>query len=659
MSRKRQQLPETREYKNASAFDTSKASGRARLWHERIRRAKFMLRIDERARERAGLLGYIDGTYPQNDSGDQVYLNEALPAIEDVIFGAMPRIPPVDIEPRQPGQEELVAMAKALTDATFDSGLTRAMPTTLQINWDEITWGIGVMKMPWVDASRAANYKPTLNRETLFAQQRLAEDENAMPLEAMVAGNDDHAVHIAEHERGLGLLLPDSMYYKALAGHIVAHYAAMSKAELAYPVMQRVNPARFTYDPDAVEWDDRRWECEECDEYVSDLERIPGVKNLNPENCPTIDEFGNSSDQWRKDESFDFENTRVKVFKIHDRLNDSYVIIPARDKEDVKPLLESDWPYGGTELYQCLVCRPSPDGDQIHGLSTLGLIKPLLVELAKTNAVIRRHNKRCSAYKNLFPRGEVNATDISDIENPNKASALVNSAALSLAKEHKPPSLPPTILPYRDMLLAELRRMLGSDIISQGGDTPHKITATESGYREAQQQRRSNRRQAQVSELLSWAARNSILLFRDFTPPDRALAVRVMGPLGMELKRLNPSDLPEDIVCKIDLEAASEGKRVEEQVSAQNWYTIASKTAPPGSLDPVKALTWLGEKMGIRDASRFFVQPGMAPLAGDVPGTMQVPNTSQPPVQPPAQVNVQPQAQPQPQQQPTPQPALA
>ncbi|HUU83431.1 MAG TPA: hypothetical protein VM243_08005, partial [Phycisphaerae bacterium] len=64
-----------------------------------------MLHIDDRKRIRDGAMTYLNGEY--HGSSDKVYLNEALPAMEDVINGTIPTIPSVDVEARQPDQQLL------------------------------------------------------------------------------------------------------------------------------------------------------------------------------------------------------------------------------------------------------------------------------------------------------------------------------------------------------------------------------------------------------------------------------------------------------------------------------------------------------------------------------------------------------------------------
>ncbi|MDD4890470.1 MAG: hypothetical protein PHU85_11130 [Phycisphaerae bacterium] len=639
MSRKpKQQLPTRKSYQRASSFNTATPIGRAQLWHERLGRAKEMLRIDARKTEIAKLDQYINGTYSGGD--EQLYLNEALPAIEDVIFGTLPSIPPVTVEARQEGQEDIAKMGAALIDANLSSGLARTMGTTIQVLWDDIRAGIGISKTAWHSEQVSSSYRPSTDVGAIAVNIQEAEAENLDIAQASVDSDDDHMVHVARHEAWIAGVDPAAPLYMAMLSHIAAHYDKIGRRNMRYLVNQRVDWTKFLYDPDAEEWEDRVWEAELCTEYLSDLERIPGIRNLNPENCPSVDEFENETENWRKDASFDFENTQIEVYKIHDRRNGGYVILPARWSEATKPLWEGDWPYGSLEIYRPLVSRPIPG--QVNGYSTLGLIAPILQTLAKLNKCFIQQIRKSAAAKMLTPRGKVTPREASDINNPNLMQAEVAVEVAQLMKEFKPPSLPRDTWEIRELFLAELRRMLGSDIMDQGGDTPHKITATEASVRSTSRERRINRRQQLTSDLLTWVAGNVVLMYREFADED--LAVRVAGPTGVDVKRLRPSSLPEDLICKIDLEAATEAKRAEDTAAALQYGQMMS-TMAQGMYDPIRYLVWLGSnRFNIRNPQQFFTPPGQAPLVPQAPGMTGVPGA-----QPMPGAQMPPQAPPQPQ----------
>jgi len=218
-----------------------------------------------------------------------------------------------------------------------------------------------------------------------------------------------------------------------------------------------------------------------------------------------------------------------------------------------------------------------------------------------------------------------------------------------LMKDFKPTPLPAELLEHRDMLLSEMRRILGSDILSQGGDTPHQITARETTERGQYQQDRMSRRRTDVSALLAWATRNAILMYRDWA--NEPLAVRVLGPLGTQVKMLDPSAIPEDLIVSVDVESATEAKKATDMQAGLEYAAIAP-TLAPGRFDGVKYATDLGRILGLKNPEKYFIVQGQAvAVPGQVPGTAPMPGEPQP-GQPPGQtqVNVQPQQPQQPQQ---------
>ena len=637
MVKPRSTEPEGKEYKSTFALDTSKQTGRAQLWHERIIRATDMLDIEAREDQKNAASKFIDGSYGLNPTGDVVYLNEALPALEDVIFGTIPKIPSVTVEARQLEQEDLADKSAALIDATLDSDLVRAKETLISLEWDDIDYGIGIGRMSWFEEESDSDYRPTTDVDYLAPHVIKAQEENETE-DPKIADTDDHLVHAQVHEEYLALSPSD-----ALRQHALMHWSRIGRKNWAYPVLHRVDPVRFRYDPDAETWSARRWEAELCDELVSDLQKIPGIKNLNKDNCPPIDEFDNQDLRGRFDnqglrdripEEFDYESQRVKVWKIHDRVNEQWVILPFKDGDMIKPILEEDWPFGGMEIYNIIVHRPR--NGQIHGLSSLRLIQPILVELAKTNSVIRRHNRRASKYKMLLS-SELGKSVTKKFNSENASESLPPEALVN-SKEFKPPSLPPSILEYRQMLLSELRRILGSDIMSQGGETPRVITASEAQLRGGYQESRLQRRRQHVSSFLSWVARNIILMYRSFAEDE--VPVRVMGSQGAEVKTINPSAIPDDLQVSLDIEAVTENKQAQKVAEAQTFAEIVTKLAP-GMYDPVQLAIYIGEQMGVPNPEKFFILPEeiggpvvdgvAAPSTGSIPQVAE-PGGEQPPI---------------------------
>jgi len=595
--KRRHQLPRRAAYRVPEMIETATEAGRGELWTLRLDRSEKILDIPGRGAARLRALRYLDGTEAASEGGN-VYLNEALPAIEDMIFGTFSDLPPVQVEARQLGQEHLAQAVASLLDSTLSAGACRARRAILAAEQDEIEWGAAFLKVAWFQEERPNAGMGGVGLEYLRPHIEAALRENEHPERARVMEEDDDWAHIRVHQDQIGM-----------EDHIAAHWARLETKVIAQPVVRRVDPARFYYDPDAEEWEERDWEAELNAELLSTLEDIPGIKNLNPENCRAYDEFdqdaqGAETPSDKPAQGWDYERTRILVWKIHDRLNNSYLILPHSRGGRPKPLLETDWPYGNLEIYRPLVHRPV--SGRIHGRQTLCLILPILREIAFTNLAIRRHNQRAASAKLATPRGAADRRFQQEMNDPTKYHIEAPAQALALMKEIRYPPARRELLEHREMLLSELRRILGSDIIQQGGDTPHAITATEASYRGLYQADRLTRRRREVSELLSWVARNVALLYRLWGR--ESLPVRLMGSRGVELMRLDPQEIPEDLNVRLDIEASSEAKRAEAKQAALLFAEKAMQYAP-NLVDPVELLVALADKLGIRNASRFFATP--------------------------------------------------
>ncbi len=615
-------------YRTPALIETNTEEGRGLLWTQRKDRAKIILEIDRRKKKRDLAFGFIDGTYAERSLHEKVYLNEALPALEDMIFGTVPALPPVEVEARQLEHEDTAIMVAALLDQVLTSGLSRALPALIAAEWDEIGWGIGFTKTTWHVEDKQSPLILTKDEAYLTPHVELAMWENDNIDQAQVVENDDDFVHLQIHRSA-----PE------LVEHIAAHEERLGRLKIAHPVIRRVAPDRMLYDPDAEEWADRDYEMEFVMELVSSLQQIPGIKNLTPENCPSVDEFDQPNLRYTDSEgppnSFDFEKTKVGVWHIHDRVNHTYTMLPAvSGSAKVKPILETDWPYGAIDIYGAIVHRPQPE--KIHGFETLSLIRPILEELARTNASIRKHNRRAANAKPVTTRGQSDKQFEAELLSDSLPIAYAPSpVALKMWTEWKPPTVPKELIQYRDMLLSELRRMLGSDIMSQGGDTPHRISATEAQWRGTFQGDRLGRRKQVVSDMLSWMGRNIALLYRQFG--DEIVPVKVVGLDGIEIRQLNPSSIPEDLIVTLDIEAVTEEKQ-NADMQAALVISQAIFAQAPELANPVELFRMLFKRAGFRNPDKYFNplgQPslriaqeeggeggGIAPLPGNSPAPL-------------------------------------
>lgn len=642
--------PVNRQYRAASAIDASTEQGLCELIQQRLERARNLLDLKAREDRLGELIPLLDGTYGRTAGGDQVYFNEALPILEDLIFSTFPDIPSVDVQEQQPGQEVVSQGVRALADTMLASPLCRVRRAMISCQWDEILWAVGWIKTTWKGEEKKP-HQASADTSVLLRQQALAQGENAQPLLARVGEDDDDAAHVVTHEPALTAFPPGVPEGAALAAHVNEHYLRLGRDHWSYPLVQRVNPTHFLYDPDAEEWEERQWEAELCTERIADLERMPGIRNLTPGNCPTVDEFDVEESRAREDESFDFAASRTRVWKFHERLTGRWIWVPAKQGNEVKPILDIEWPYGNLDIYRPLVHRPV--AGRVHGLATLPLLRPLLLKLAQVNAAIIRAIKKAASYGRVFAKGSLSVSEINELNDTERSVKFVNAQALAQSAEWKPPTNVGELVTGRELILAEVRRLVGLDIMEQGGDTPHVITATEAQKRAQYRDSRVDRRQEVASQMLSWVASNIVGLYRRFGYEE--ITLRALGPAGVEMTRLRPEDIPEDLVMRVRVGVSTAAKRSEQAQSA-TMFLAQLGTMAPGMFDPVRVLIDYARKLGVDNPERFFVRPGTAPT---VPAPAGMPGQPGPPAGGPPVAPQPPQSQGQSEPQPAAQPAAA
>lgn len=597
--RRKHKLTEPRnlQWREMGAIDTTTEAGRHDLWFERIKRAKDLLEIEERKKRYDETVKLINGERCEESPAD-VYLNEAFSPFADLAHSTIPGVPPVSVEARRMEHERTAKMVSAFADSLTDSGVIPLEAELYDTEWDSICAGIGVFKCPW-----SAQFKPTTTRPSDSPEflQPYVEDamvENSDPSIAKVSEDDNHAVHLQVHAGVPGL-----------EQHIAEHEESLVGTVKELPDIQRVAWWDFVYDPDATRWQDRQWEAELCEELVSVLQDIPGVKNLTVENCgnASLDENDNGFNETTATNAFDFENTKVRVWKIHDRRHDEYVIIP--DAEGCKPVLEADWIYPGLDIYNVLVHTGQRIPGQIHGVSLMELARPTLEEMAHLNKRIRRQIDKKAASGPVAARGALTAQDKQQLSNEETMIKEVSASAIGTWKDWDPDGIPQDFLMQMERLEGNLRRILGNDVMMQGGDSPHSQTATEAGLRGQYNENRMTRRKADISDTMSWIVRTWVMLVRAIG--GKEIPVRIAGPVGMELAYLSPSEIPDDLAFTLDIESLDQGKKAQELQGKVQWYQAAMGVAAvnPQAYDPIKLTNWLAVEMGIRDPERF--QPSM------------------------------------------------
>ena len=473
------------DYKGDYDENKSREARQVRMWREMIDRASGVLRIEARTETAKQGDQYLDGT-KKAMGYKAIHFRYLLPMLEDVHRRSLPRIPTPQISARNAKADVFVSRARELLDMLCNSTESQVLPILNQSQWDDSRFGVGFIRAAWVSVTKPTDESVPSDEEQLAVEIDRALAENDNPLDASVAEGDIDKVHIEVHSEVLEGI--DSAYdpnYALMWEHLQEHEARMVDVQFERPVLRRVPVCKFVYDPD-VPWPERTWEAEKRSVRVTELLRFR-YKNVNKENCPAEDRIG-----WSDDMPFDLAT--VQIFEIHNRLTDEFLVISADGPEDGRFLFRGPWPYKKLDdVYYPVIMRPWKP-ELSYGASTVQACLPILDELAKVDYYIQRHAETHPQYKRVWPSGTITGKVKAALNDPNVLDVEAPAEAMAGSFERKPPPIPDTLLVWRNLLLAELRRVLGADAQDTATPNPHQISATESGHRsEVRAERKTDR----------------------------------------------------------------------------------------------------------------------------------------------------------------------
>lgn len=582
---------------------------RVRVWNQRIKRAQEVLRHDELLEKARKGAEYLTGE--KITKGQKVYMPYLTPMLEDSHRRTFPSIPSPRIEERTETVSVFADQIRELVNYVTNAPRTSFRKTAEQVQWDDDLYGVGFMKTVWRvkhDPLEPARVTDPLQLEPQVAK---ALEENLDPLSARVAEDDLDHVHHRVHMDELAAMAQEDPRNGPLNEHLAAHEAELVTIRREFPVVERVHPLRFVYDTDES-WENRAWEAELVSMRITDMFEMK-YKNLNIENLMPENK-GKFIENW--------EDMTARVWQVHGRRENKYFVVPVNDTGEGLFLFQSDWPYGPLDIYVPVVFHPQ-DPDVLTGESVVALTMPTLDRLAEVDFFIDRHVKTHASYQALFPSGSLSNDDRAGLNDPNKRRVDLAPEAIMGMKELKPPPIPDTLLQFREILVANLRKITGSDAQDTGEANPHQITASESVRRGASSDARLDTRQEVLGAALAQVSVNFLGLYRKFATKNISISNTAAIETGApEFLSIDPSDLPADIYLFFDLKGETDEVRQAEFANAREWGDVVIAHGYP--LDIVQFDEYLGRRAGIRRPEQFRQQlaeaGGIAPQSPGIPG---------------------------------------
>ncbi|RLF48878.1 MAG: hypothetical protein DRN20_03595 [Thermoplasmata archaeon] len=563
-------------------------------WYDYIAEAKEIIRLEERLRTAEELIPYIDNTVAERKTKKRLYLPYLLPLFEAVLRGSLPAVPFVHVESSSQLGDKIAQLVRKF----FSSPHSHIVPTSMKLQMDDFVYGIGIAKAVYkplfiLRYDQQRKYSDELKAEQL---ERI-EKEHANPLSAQVAEDDMDDIHIENHLNYLDQVPLGTEEFEALRKHIYAHIARGMVFQTERFVLERIPPSHFIYDPTRP-WHERAWEAELKIMRIKTLRQLH-YRNVEPDNLEGLSPFTLKSNLKG---AVPYEDMVAKIWDIHNFTTGERIVIPAENGR--KLLHKGKWEYPEIDIYYPFVTRPfTHNPDQVHGLPTLQLAKPILDALATVEYYIREHIKRHPTIKIPMPKGMLTSVDKSKLNNPDLTTIELPPEVIANMHEIKSPPIPQSLIDYRQILLDQLRWIIGADPQDTGAPFPHRISATESSIRAGTHVSRLEDRRKTVGRMLQWAATTFLQLYRRFG--QLQMTVKITDENGVSFQQIAPEDIPERIDLVVDIEAATKEAEAQRRETAIGVFNILKQATGVYPVDWNKAINWILRKFGIEDVSVF------------------------------------------------------
>jgi len=625
---------ETRADYKRNSLPEKTQSERVTMWRKRIEQAKKDLMIPERvgvARESDRFLGGAKIVPTKGRGRSRVYLNYALPLLEELHRGSIPSVPTPMVEARTEGaagpNNEREQATQRFMAFLFDKHHDEILESLNAIQWDDDKMGAAILRVDWKNKAVDANPVSDISQENVDVQVRKASDENADPTKQIITDSDLDITHLSIHEPFLLTMQDGSPDYLSMQNHIAEHNARLSIITQEGIRVERVRNDRYIYDQ-YHGWKNRGWEAELKFARVKFLIENK-YNNVNPINAPPRQSTLDGSDGAdMSGGELAYEDRTVAIWEIHDRLNQTELVLAADGPEDGLPLMERPWRYGAIDIYKLRpfhVFEPSLS----WGEPLMHVLIPILERLAVVDYYIDKHVQNHAQVKTMVPSGAGSDKIKKALNDPNTRHVPVPPEMMGRITDTVPPPIPQTLLEDRALLIGELRRAVGLDDQDLGANRPGVISATESFNRATAGAGRIEDRQRVIAEFLGWVGETALKLYKDFAM--MATEVSVNTEVGQEWTTIEPRDLPVDINISFDIEGITDKGRAEKLAIVDRVIAVAGSLPIPVDYD--KLFTWAMKSMGIARPEQFRAQgaPGPENIL-DTKGQPGVEGSSQAPV---------------------------
>lgn len=388
--------------------------------------------------------------------------------------------------------------------------------------------------------------------------------------------------------------------------------------KLEAPYAKRISPYNFLVDPNASEYnlETARWCAELFYKNIDDaLANSSYLKS-------TIDKIKNKEYSILKKESIQIDDNSEQGYAMDsssEKKPDSNmgVFVEIWDKKHRKyyvfalgvpyPLIEKDWPYPYLKGFPYEMLTFIPINDEIYGVGIPYFIEDQQLELNRVRTSLFQHRRR---FNRKYAAVE-NAVDESELEKLIEgADGTVIITRVPGAIEPIPDAAVSSDLQLVEAIIKEdIRRLTGADALLQGGALPSRTTAGEVNARGSIFRMKLDDRVEQVDRFLLHVGTQILQHIQsNYQTPH---VVKITGEQGEQWVSYTPEDIQEQVEVSMESVSAPKIDPILDRQQALQVLQMAMQSlqliqAGVLQLDMNELFKWVFEKLGIKDASRFF-----------------------------------------------------
>lgn len=407
------------------------------------------------------------------------------------------------------------------------------------------------------------------------------------------------------------------------------------------PLMWRVNPFKFLFDPHAADRDleTARWAAEiffspRQDVMSNKLYQKSTLSAINKgrHSLTTVSAFleeghkdgvGNSSWDYKRltnDEGAAHE--LVVLVEMWDKKFNKYYVFPWGV---AAPLIEESWKFPYLDGFPYAKFDFIALNDEPYGLGIPTMIEDQQHELNRIRTAEYNHRRKHALRKIAVSEGALDAGELYKLTNNKDEVLVVNGLASEVLSWVQSPALPADNYRVDQTIKSDILAMTGQDQLVGGGPLPSRTTAKEVEAREKIIGLKSEERIQRVDDFVFEIGSQMLKHIQANVTTEKV--VRIVGEDGKNLWRtLSPEDIKRDYDLSVVTTSKPKSDPISEQATRMQVFQITLQQLPflmqsGYQVNVPEMLTWLLESFNMsRAKAARFISPAAPQLPPDAEG---------------------------------------